>query len=114
MSFKNFLGKDGFFWWVGVVENRMDPLALGRCQVRIFGWHHDGGLDSKQRVPVTDLPWATPLYPCNTGTKTFGTPELGDWVVGFFFDGQAGQFPVMMGVLPGFNPTEEDKAKSVG
>ena len=108
------LGKDGFFWWVGVIENRMDPLALGRCQVRIFGWHHDGSTDSKQRVPVTDLPWATPLYPCNTGTKTFGTPELGDWVVGFFFDGQAGQFPVMLGVLPGFNPTAEDLAKSAG
>ena len=56
MTFKNFLGKDGFFWWVGVIENRMDPLALGRCQVRIFGWHHDGSTDSKQRVPVTDLP----------------------------------------------------------
>ena len=35
----NFIGKDGFNWWVGVVENRMDPLKLGRCQVRIFGYH---------------------------------------------------------------------------
>lgn len=114
MSFKNFLGKDGFYWWVGVIENRMDPLALGRCQVRIFGHHEDGSSDSKIRIPTQDLPWATPLYPCNTGTKSFGVPELGDWVIGFFFDGQAGQFPVMMGVLPGFNPTEEDKSQSAG
>lgn len=110
---KNFIGKDGFIWWVGVVENRMDPLFLGRCQVRIFGWHDDGNKESTMKIPVESLPWATPLYPCNSGTKKFGVPELGDWVVGFFFDGIAGQFPVMLGVLPGFNPTEEDKKDTV-
>ena len=39
---ENFLGKDGFVWWKGVIENRDDPLHLGRCQVRIFGWHKIG------------------------------------------------------------------------
>ena len=33
----NFLGMDGFYWWLGVVENRNDPLKIGRVQVRIFG-----------------------------------------------------------------------------
>jgi hypothetical protein len=26
---------------------------------------------------------------------------LGDWIVGFFIDGDSGQAPIMMGVLPG-------------
>ncbi len=104
----NFLGKDGLIWWVGTVANRMDPLGLGRCQVRIFGWHYDGSKDSQQKIPVSDLPWAMPILPCNN-TKTFSSPELNDWVVGFFFDGLAGQFPVMFGVIPGFIPTAEDK-----
>lgn len=108
----NFIGKDGFIWWVGTVENRVDPLGLGRCQVRIFGWHDSGTSDLDLKIPVDDLPWAMPLLPLNN-SKSFSAPRVGDWVVGFFFDGQAGQFPVMMGVLPGFNPTESDTASNV-
>ena len=37
----NFIGHDGFVWWVGVVENRLDPLNLGRCQIRIKGLHSE-------------------------------------------------------------------------
>ena len=55
----NFIGKDGFNWWVGVVENRMDPLQLGRCQVRIFGHH----TENKQLLPTSDLPWCLPQLP---------------------------------------------------
>jgi len=92
----NFAGLNGFVWWVGVVENRMDPLQVGRCQVRIFGWH----TDNKQLIPTADLPWCMPLYPLNR-SKDFSTPREGDYIVGFFFDGESGQFPIMMGVLPG-------------
>jgi len=92
----NFIGKDGFFWWVGVVENRHDPLNLSRCQIRIFGWH----TENKQLLDTTDLPWALPVLPVNN-SKTFTTPVEGDWVVGFFFDGASGQSPVYFGVLPG-------------
>jgi hypothetical protein len=98
---QNFLGKDGFIWWIGVIENRMDPIGIGRCQVRIFGWHTDGTEASKMKIPVTELPWATPLLPLNSRNK-FSAPELGDWVMGFFMDGESGQFPIMMGILPGF------------
>ena len=27
---------DQFIWFTGVVEDRMDPLRLGRCKVRAF------------------------------------------------------------------------------
>jgi hypothetical protein len=96
---ENFIGKDGFVWWVGVIENRADPLGLGRCKVRIFGWH----TDNISELPTDDLPWATPMLPINN-SKSFSAPRLGDWVVGFFLDVASAQSPVMMGVLPGIQP----------
>ena len=36
-----YAGLNGFIWWTGVVEDRKDPLKLGRCRVRIIGWHSD-------------------------------------------------------------------------
>jgi len=92
----NFAGLNGFVWWTGVVENRMDPLEVGRLQCRIFGWH----TENLQLIPSADLPWCMPLYTTNT-SKTFSSPKEGDYVVGFFFDGESGQFPVILGVLPG-------------
>ena len=96
-DFKNRLGHDNFVWWIGVVENNVDPLNLGRCKVRIFGSH----TDNLQEIPTSDLPWATPLYPVND-SRTFSTPMEGDYVFGFFMDGEDGQVPVIMGVL-GYN-----------
>ena len=93
---ENFLGKDGFVWWIGTVVNRADPLGIGRCQVRIFGWHSQ----NQSELPDEDLPWAHPMYPINK-SKDFSSPDKDDWVVGFFMDGESGQFPIMMGVLPG-------------
>jgi len=92
----SFNGLDGFIWWVGEIENRVDPLAVGRCQVRIFGWH----TNNKSQLATKDLPWAHPVYPINN-SKSFSAPRVGDWVVGFFMDGESGQSPVMLGVMPG-------------
>jgi hypothetical protein len=93
---QNFIGKDGFNWWMGVVESREDPLHLGRVQVRIFGWH----TENMQEMPAEDLPWATPAISPNA-TMTNGTPLVGDFAFGFFSDGQSGQAPVILGVFPG-------------
>lgn len=92
----NFAGKNGFIWWVGEVENRADPLGLGRCQIRIFGWHNS----DVNMIPTEALPWAHPMYPLNN-SKSFSAPVIGDWIVGFFMDGENAQQPIMMGVLPG-------------
>jgi hypothetical protein len=96
MMRNNFIGLSGFVWWVGIVETRIDPLALGRCQIRIIGWH----TTDKSALPTKDLPWAHPMYPLNN-SKSFSSPQIGDWIVGFFMDGESGQFPIMMGVMPG-------------
>lgn len=95
------IANNSFVWWVGIVEARNDPLALGRCKVRIFGFH----TDNKSMLPTDDLPWAQPMYPVNA-PNTFGKPRMGDWIVGFFMDGENGQFPVMMGILPGLKPSK--------
>lgn len=92
---KDFAGLNGFVWWIGVVEDRQDPLKLGRCRVRIAGWH----ADNKVLLPSTALPWAQILTPVNN-TNTY-TPKESDMVVGFFLDGESAQQPVIMGVLPG-------------
>ena len=101
---KNFSGLDGFVWWTGVVENRKDPLALGRCQVRIHGFHSDSLAD----IPTSDLPWALPVQSLNT--HMFSTPKETDVVFGFFADGKNGQIPVIMGIIPGF----ETNVKNTG
>jgi len=99
-------GRNGFVWWIGTVENRQDPLKLGRCQVRIGGgWHSDNRL----RVPTKDLPWATACLPVNNSNPY--APKEGDMVFGFFLDGNNAQQPVIFGVMPGIplrkaNPQE--------
>ena len=94
----NFAGLNGFVWWVGQIEDRADPLGIGRCRVRIFGWH----TDNKSMIPTESLPWAHPVFPLNN-SKSFQSPELNEWVVGFFMDGESGQFPIMFGVMPGIS-----------
>lgn len=92
--------KDGFNWWIGVVEDRRDPEYIGRCRVRIFGYH----TDSKELLPTKDLPWAVPIQPITSaavsglGSTPLG-PVEGTWVVGFFLDGEDMQQPAMFGTI---------------
>ena len=37
-----------FIWFMGVVEDRLDPLKMGRVRVRCFNWHSE----DKERVPT--------------------------------------------------------------
>lgn len=107
-----FMGFNGFVWWQGVVENRYDPLKLGRCQVRIVG------VDSEQKytdinrgIETKDLRWAHPMMPINSasmngiGHSPTG-PVEGTWVFGFFRDGESAQDAVMIGTVGGI-PSEK-------
>ena len=99
---KNFMGKDGFQWFIGVVEDRMDPKRLGRLRVRCLGHH----TENKEKIKTEDLPWAHPMNPITSATVSgVGQTPLGavegTWVVGFFTDGPTAQQPVVMGTLPG-------------
>ena len=101
-----FMGKNGFQWFVGVVEDRKDPQTLGRLRVRCLGYHTEG-LD---KLPTADLPWAHVMNPITSATVSgIGQSPLGavegTWVVGFFQDGSDAQQPIIIGTLPG-KPTE--------
>lgn len=97
---RNFVGQNEFTWFVGVVEDRNDPIQLGRVRVRCHGWH----TEDKHQIPTGTLPWAIPLQSINSaatsgvGQSPTGLVE-GSWVVGFFLDGQRAQEPVIMGSL---------------
>ncbi len=91
---RTFAGIGGFVWWTGIVEDRFDPLKLGRCRVRCIGWH----TDNKQLLPTEMLPWALPSNPVNK-TETYA-PKEGDMVFGFFADNEHGQVPIMVGIFP--------------
>ena len=107
-----FMGKDGFIWWQGVVEDRYDPLYLGRCKIRILGWH----TEDKADMPTESLPWAYPVQPiisaAQTGVGISPTgPVEGTWVVGFYRDGEQAQEPVFFGTLGGI-PSLDSKIKN--
>jgi hypothetical protein len=88
-------------FYTGCVENRDDPLKLGRCQVRIVGLH----TEDKTRLPTKDLPWAFPVMPITSaGISGIGAtpigPVEGSWVLIMFMDPDE-QLPIMMGSLVG-------------
>ena len=97
-----FMGKNGFQWFVGVVEDRQDPQTLGRLRVRCLGYH----TENLDKLPTSDLPWAHVMNPITSATVSgLGQSPLGavegTWVVGFFQDGGDAQQPIIIGTLPG-------------
>ena len=105
-----------FRWWVGQVApaknwkgnqpNKLIKNAKGipgwgyRYKVRIIGLH-----DQDEAVlPSKDLPWAQVMYGVTDGGGQRGqlvTPAIaeGNFVFGFFLDGDEEQVPIIMGIL---------------
>jgi len=114
----HFLGKDGFIWWIGQVVDQTKwagnlpktPVSFLRQQkgfdfrykVRIMGYHTAVPGD----LTDDDLPWASVMLPVTAGTSGGArqTPQLrqGNFVYGFFMDGEDAQMPIIMGVI-GYN-----------
>lgn len=98
-------------FFVGIVEDRQDPLLMGRCRVRVIGIHTESLID----LPTENLPWAMPMTPITSaavsgiGQAPVG-PVEGTNVVVFFKD-DAFQYPVMIGTIPGFNIKADDEAE---
>lgn len=107
-----FLGKSSFVWWHGVVEDVADPFFLGRCKIRIFGFH----TDILRKLPTNDLPWAYPMQPITSAALSgIGTSPtgllVGSHVFGFFRDGEDAQDPVVVGSFGGIPQESADKTK---
>ena len=115
---KHSIGKDGFVWWLGQVcpsktwkDNipflpKPDPAKEGlpgfadRVKVSILGYH----TTDTDKLKNEELPWAYCLKPTTAGGNMGGAGESinlqgGEWVFGFFLDGEDGQQPVIIGVL---------------
>ena len=100
-----FLGRDGFRWWIGQVaprEAQKDQVDEGdgwgqRYKVRIMGYHpFTDDLEDK------DLPWAMCMLPTTSGSGAANYSkstqlQQGDVVFGFFLDGDDGQVPAILG-----------------
>ena len=113
---KYFVGRDGFYWWIGQIapedswrdnkigipgETNKDTPGFGeRYKVRIMG-HHTA---SPSELSDDELPWATVMYPVTAGGGTGASSQTanlrqGMFIFGFFMDGEDGQQPVIMGVV---------------
>ena len=101
----NFIGRDGFRWWIGQIPpesshgGQINGAGWGnRFKVRIMGYHPYNTVE----LPNEDLPWAQCLLPTTSGTgagnnATTVKVSPGDTVFGFFLDGDNAQIPVIMG-----------------
>lgn len=91
--------------YYGVVENRLDPLQLGRCQVRVMSKH----TADKTILPTDLLPWAIPMQSITSaamngiGQSPVG-PVPGTWVLVIYQDEDCQQ-PIMIGTVGGIPDT---------
>ena len=111
------IGKDGFNWWIGQVENDgSDPEYdgsqpkdydyTGKVKVRVVGYHNP----DKEVLPTRDLPWASCIMPAvyamKSGMGTIQQLQVSSWVVGFWMDGSSAQIPIIMGSISDQNPQD--------
>ena len=103
-----FLPNFTFKPFTGVIEQAddddTDPLKLGRVRVRVHGYHNS----DTDHVPTNSLPWAHVTY---NDSKRMSVPTNGEWVIGFFLDGEEAQKPIIIGTLPGINDVEPSTSK---
>ena len=120
----NFMGKDGFLWWIGQVapasvwrdektlidsgpnkKATKDNDTTGaswayRCKVRIIGYHPF----DREVLKDEDLPWAHVMTTGAEGTYQGGVGQTlrltgGEVAFGFFLDGEDAQQPVVIGCI---------------
>ena len=104
-----FFGLDGnSVWFTGVVEDRLDPLKIGRVRVRLHVHHcKEKVLNQKtgNGIKTEELPWAYVMSPVTSPSMDgIGTTPLiveGTHVVGFSRDGNTLNDLVIIGTIGG-------------
>jgi hypothetical protein len=121
----NYLGKDGFVWWIGQIapaaswrnektkpdagRNTKDPNPnedptggtwAYRCRVRVIGYH----TFNRDILKDEELPWAHVMSTATEGSAQGGVFETmrivgGETAFGFFLDGDDAQQPVVVGLI---------------
>ncbi|BAQ23121.1 baseplate hub subunit and tail lysozyme [Edwardsiella phage PEi26] len=60
---------DSVSWFVGVVEDRMDPMEQGRVRVRVWGLHpYEKTQGPVKGIKTEDLPWMSVLQPTSSAS----------------------------------------------
>jgi len=108
------MGKQGFEWFFGQVEDRDDPEKLGRVRVRIFNRHPE----NQAMLPTEMLHWASVGMPVTSASHAgIGSSPTGilkgSMVMGFFLDGSYAQQPVICFTWWGKPNDESDVSKFV-
>ena len=106
-----FLGKDGFQWFIAQVapdkvwrtKNNQEFHNGFRAKIRILGYH-PGENEKEGGISDENLPWAhflvAPQFGAgNNGTGTSFALQGGEMVIGFFLDGEEAQQPVVLGAF---------------
>lgn len=103
-------------WFVGVVEDRMDPLEQGRVRVRVYGLHpYQKTQGSVSGIPTNELPWMSILQPTSSAAVSGvsqavtgmveGTHVYGHWLDSYRLNGLViGTYSANTKVRP--NPNE--------
>lgn len=105
------------YWFFGKVEDRNDPMELGRLRVRVYGMHTpDKVKDQFKGIPTDELMWSQPVNGITSaamngiGESPSGCVE-GTMVFGFFLDGRLAQDPFILGTLAGIPVDGADTSK---
>ena len=98
------VGLQNPLFFIGVIENNVDPRKEGRVQVRAFGIH-----GTNKQVPRDELPWALVMQ---GDYNPNNVPKVNSWVFGVFLDGRDAQEPMVMGLIPTQYATIIDPVKN--
>jgi len=101
--------------FIGVVEDNLDPLKMGRCRIRVLGLHTSNKNKSAiTGIPTNELPWALPVNPISNGSVSglgdWKIPVKGSYVVLFFLNGDHSD-PLYFGSIGGYPKTAPDSTK---
>lgn len=86
--------------YLGIVEDNVDPLKIGRCRVRLAGLYDS--LDKE------DLPWLLPISPINLDTMV-KPPNIGTQVICISLDDNNHNI-LMLGIVFGIGESVPDTA----
>jgi hypothetical protein len=87
--------------YIGIVEDNLDPLKLGRLKIRVLGFYN--------KIKVEDIPWATPWKDLNG--NVFNLPEVGKILTVIFDSGDIYKPEYIY--ADNFNINLENKLKSL-
>lgn len=100
----NFSGKE-HVTFIGVVEDRQDPMEINRVRVRMYALD----TDDKSKTPTNMLVWAMVKLPTTTNNNSPTHLPEGCTVTGYFLDGRDMQQPIVDGILTGMAREGLDK-----